>query len=248
MTTPALLAISHGTASLAGQDAVRRLVDAVAERLPDVTVRLGHVDVQQPDVEASLAALPAGMPVIVVPLLLSAGYHVHVDLTESTAGLPGVQLAGALGPDPRLARVLARRIGELDALGADVNGPHATDALVLAVAGSSDDRANDDCRREASMLAEQLGRPVVTGFLAAAEPRLHDAVAAARGYGGAGARRVVVSSYLLAPGYFQDLAAKGGGDLITKPLLDADDPAPELVDLVVDRYLQCLDAPVASTL
>ncbi|MRG59088.1 cobalamin biosynthesis protein CbiX [Agromyces sp. CFH 90414] len=241
MTTPALLAISHGTASLAGQDAVRRLVDAVAVRLPDVTVRLGHVDVQDPDVEASLAALPAGSPVVVVPLLLSAGYHVHVDLTEATAAHPEVHLAAALGPDPRLARVLARRLGELRA---DASGARAADAVVLAVAGSSDERANEDCRREASMLAEQLGRPVVVGFLAAAEPRLHTAVEAAR----AAHDRVLVSSYLLAPGYFQDLAAKGGGDLITRPLLDADDPAPELVDLVVDRYLDCIDGPVASTL
>ncbi|WP_350348463.1 CbiX/SirB N-terminal domain-containing protein [Agromyces sp. G08B096] len=242
MTTPALLAISHGTASLAGQDAVRRLVDAVAARLPDVTVRLGHVDVQEPDVAASLAALPAGSPVVVVPLLLSAGYHVHVDLVEATAAHPSVQLAGALGPDPRLARVLARRLHERRRV--DVDGPRAADAVVLAVAGSSDERANDDCRRQAALLAEELGRPVEVGFLAAAEPRLHDAVEAARSAG----HEVVVSSYLLAPGYFQDLAAKAGGDVITRPLLDADDPAPELVDLVVDRYRDCLDGPVASTL
>ena len=50
--------------------------------LPDVVVRLGHVDVQQPDVAASLDAIPEGTPVVIVPLLLSAGYHVRVDLIE----------------------------------------------------------------------------------------------------------------------------------------------------------------------
>ena len=67
---PALLAISHGTSSPAGQAAVSALVVAVAARLPDTIVRLGHVDVQQPDVAASLDAIPADTPVVIVPLLL----------------------------------------------------------------------------------------------------------------------------------------------------------------------------------
>ncbi|WP_395245083.1 sirohydrochlorin chelatase [Agromyces sp. MMS24-K17] len=238
MTTPALLGISHGTASPEGQAAVRALVDAVAERLPGTTVRLGHVDVQQPDVAASIDALPAGESIVLVPLLLSAGYHVHVDLREATAAHPHVQISAALGPDGRLADVLAARLAEV--------GPTDDDAIVLAVAGSSDERAVVDCRRMGDLLADRLGRPVTVGFLSAAEPRLADAVAQARS--DAPGRRVVVSSYLLAPGYFQDLAAAGGGDVLTRPLLDADEPAPALVQVVVDRYLACLDAPVASTL
>jgi len=48
---------------------------------------------------------------------------------------------------------------------------------------------------------------------------------------------VVVSSYLLAPGYFHDLAVASGGDVTTAPLLAAHEPAPrELVDVVLDRF------------
>ena len=49
--------------------------------------------------------------------------------------------------------------------------------------------------------------------------------------------RVVVSSYLLAPGYFLDLAAVSGAAVTSAPLLrpDAPPPAP-LVELVLDRY------------
>lgn len=238
MTTPALLGISHGTASAEGQAAVQALVDAVAARLPEATVRLGHVDVQQPDVDASIAALPAGESIVLVPLLLSAGYHVHVDLREATAAHPHVQISNALGPDARLAEVLAARLAEVS--------PTPDDALVLAVAGSSDERAVADCQRMGDLLAERLGRPVTVGFLSAAEPRLADAVAAARA--AEPGTRVVVSSYLLAPGYFQDLAAAAGGDVLTRPLLDADAPAAGIVEVVVDRYLACIDAPVASTL
>ena len=224
-STPALLAISHGTSSAAGQAAVAALVHAVARRLPEVTVRLGHVDVQQPDVAASLDALPERQPVVVVPLLLSAGYHVRIDLREQTAGRDDVTIAPALGPDPRLVDGLLARLEPLAVAPGD--------AVVLAVAGSSDDRANDDCREIGRMLGARLGREVTVGFLAAADPRLDVAVAQAAD----GGQRVVVANYLLAPGYFHDLAVRlAGTAAVARPLLDDDAPAPGLVDLVIDRY------------
>lgn len=243
MPQPALLAISHGTGSAAGQAAVAALASAVAERMPEVTVRLGHVDVQQPDVAASLAALPDGRPVIIVPLLLSAGYHVRVDLNEQTAGRAGVTIAPALGPDDRLVDALAARL--------DPFTPTAHDVVVLAVAGSSDERANDDCRAVGTLLTARLGTAVTVGFLAAAEPRLDAAVAAAAGERAADAdgipRRVLVANYLLAPGYFHSLAVRlAAGWPVARPLLDADEPAAGLVDLVIDRYREAISA--ASTL
>ncbi len=230
MTTPALLAISHGTASVEGQAAVAALVAAVAARLPDVTVRLGHVDVQQPDVAASLDSLPSGQPVVIVPLLLSAGYHVRVDLAKETAGRAGVTIAPALGPDSRLVDALLTRLAPLD--------PRPDDTVVLAVAGSSDERANDDCRRIGEMLGERLGRDVAVGFLAAADPRVGAAVSAARE---SAAGRVIVADYLLAPGYFHDLAVRlADGSPVARPLLDDDEPPAPVVDIVVDRNLAAL--------
>lgn len=233
MTTPALLAISHGTASPEGQAAVAALVAAVAERMPEVTVRLGHVDVQQPDVAASLDALPEGQPVVIVPLLLSAGYHVRVDLKQQTAGRAGITIAPALGPDARLVDALLARLAPL--------APGREDAVVLAVAGSSDERANDDCRAVAAMLGERLGRDVAVGFLAAADPRLAAAVRGARGTAattGTTAARVVVANYLLAPGYFHDLAVRlADRSPVARPLLDDDEPPASVVDVVVERYL-----------
>ena len=225
MPRPALIAISHGTSSPHGQAAVAALVDAVAVALPSVHVRLGHVDVQQPDVAASLAALDPAEPAVIIPLLLSAGYHVRVDLREQSAGHTSVAISPALGPDPRLVEVLAARLAAVD--------PSPEDAIVLAVAGSSDDRANEDCRATARMLAERLARDVSIGFLAAAEPRLAQALEAARADG----RRAVVANYLLAPGYFHDLAVRLAGESpVARPLLDDDPPAPGLVELVIDRY------------
>ncbi|WP_307785447.1 sirohydrochlorin chelatase [Microbacterium hibisci] len=231
-TAPALLAISHGTSSPAGQAAVAALVDAVARALPDVVVRLGHVDVQQPDVAASLDALPDGAPVVIVPLLLSAGYHVRVDLIEQTAGHDGVTIAPALGPDPRLVDALLSRLAPL--------APAAGDAVVLAVAGSSDDRANEDCREIGRMLGARLAREVTVGFLAAADPRLDVAVASAADH----AERVIVADYLLAPGYFHDLAVRlAAGAPVAAPLLGDDEPPAALVQIVVDRYRAAVRSP-----
>ena len=236
MPAPALIAISHGTDSPAGQAAVSALVEAVAAAQPDVHVLLGHVDVQQPDVAASLDALAADEPAVIVPLLLSAGYHVRVDLREQSAGRSRVAISPALGPDPRLVDVLAARLAEL--------APAPDDAVVLAVAGSSDDRANEDCRVTARMLADRLGRDVSIGFLAAAEPRLGPAVRAAR----EGDRRVIVANYLLAPGYFHDLAVRlADGSTVARPLLDDDPPARPLVELVLERYRSCAAEAAAST-
>lgn len=256
MTSYALLAVSHGTSSPAGQAAVLGLAKSVADAAAAAAaaherraaasvvhgdaptdaalVRLAHVDVQQPDVAAGLAALGAGRPAVIVPLLLSAGYHVYVDLTDEVRASEGreVVLAGALGPDDRLVEVLAMRLAEA--------GATERDAIVLGVAGSSDARAVADCRDMGERMSARLGVPVIVGFLAAATPTLPDAVAEARATplaGGELPERVIVSSYLLAPGYFQDLAGTAGADVLTDPLLVPTEPPPAaLVDLVLDRF------------
>ena len=229
MATATLLAVSHGTSSPTGAAAVAALVEAVAAVDGAPRVEPAFVDVQQPDVPTTLAAVGNGLPVVVVPLLLSAGFHVHVDLREAAdeaeAAGQEVRIAGAMGPDDRLVAVLARRLEEA--------GLREDDAVVLAAAGSSDSRALDDCETVAKALSTHLRRPVTLSYISAAKPRVAAAVAAAREEG----RRVVVASYLLAPGYFADLAAEAGGDVTTEPLLTAEGPVPpELVALVLDRY------------
>ena len=236
MSEPVLAAFSHGTSSPRGQQLVAALMTAVAEQLPERSTRLGYVDVQQPDVEATLAEIAPGNPVVVVPLLLSAGYHVHVDLRRAVGAdteHPSV-LTGALGPDERLTALLVRRLDEA--------GFEPSDALVLAVAGSSDRRALAACEVVAAQVAAATGHQVMLGYLSAAEPRLEDAVQAARASG----RRVVVSSYLLAPGYFHDLARSGGGDVTTEPLLAAYEHTPaEVVDVILSRYAEGVAQPSA---
>lgn len=224
---PALVAASHGTSSSDGRAAVAALVDAVRRRAPKLIVADAFVDVQQPDVASVLDGLGPEHEAVVVPLLLSAGYHVHVDLADAVAGAEhGPALAAAMGPDDRLVDVLVARLREV--------GLRIDDRVVLAAAGSSDARAVADCRIVGRRLAERLGAPVAVGFLSAARPSLADAVARTRATHPVS--RVVVSSYLLAPGYFHDLAASVGA-VTTAPLLVPDAPPPTpLVDVVLDRH------------
>lgn len=221
---PVLVACSHGTASAEGRHAVAGLVSAVASRRPDLDVRAAFVDVQQPAPDEVLDQLD-GRPARLVPLLLSAGYHVFVDLQHAAGRRPHVTLAPALGPDPRLAALLHERLRAA--------AVRPGDHVVLAAAGSSEPAALHDCEAVAAMLGERLGRPVTAAYLSAAQPRLDQAVSAGRARAG----RVVVATYLLAPGYFADLAAAAGADEVTPPLLLAGVPPPEeLVDIVLERH------------
>jgi sirohydrochlorin ferrochelatase len=220
---PVLVACGHGTRDPAGREAVAGLVREVAAALPGVEVREAYVDVHGPDVGDVVSALPhradGARAGVVVPLLLAAGYHVRVDLPEAVRGRTDVVLAPALGPDDRLVEVLVERVGPVA----------PGDAVVLAPAGSSDERAQADSREVARRLGARLGVEVAVGYAAGPSPSVPEVVAAARA---SGARHVVVASYLLAPGFFQDRLGRAGADVVTGPLL----PDGRLVDVVLERY------------
>ncbi|MGA5299739.1 sirohydrochlorin chelatase [Nucisporomicrobium flavum] len=200
-----LLAVAHGTRSAAGQAQIRDLVDRVALRRPDVDVRLAYVDVQHPRV-GEVAGDPG---TVIVPLLLSAGYHVRVDIAEAAAA-GGARVAPPLGPDPVL----------VDSLRGHLTGG---DAVVLAAAGSSDPAWRADVDR----VAAELGATVA--YASGTERRVPDVVARLREQG---AERVTVAAYLLAEGLFYRALHNAGADRVTPPLCE--DPA--VVDLVLARY------------
>jgi sirohydrochlorin ferrochelatase len=229
---PVLVLCAHGTRDPAGRATVREVVAAVAARLPGVEVLEAYVDVHGPDVADVVAALPRAqgdaVAAVVVPLLLAAGYHVHVDLARAVADRPDVRSTGALGPDDLLVDVLVER---LEAAGAERGGP-----VVLAPAGSSDARAQADSADMAARLAERWGGRVRLGFAAGPQPTVADAVASLRD--ASGGAPVAVASYLLAPGFFQTRVEDCGADVVTGPVA----PHPRVVDIVLARYLAAHEA------
>ncbi|WP_434056660.1 nitrite reductase small subunit NirD [Leifsonia sp. McL0608] len=231
-----LVAASHGTNDPAGRRAVAALVQAVRDVRPDLAVYDAFVDVQEPDVRETISGIRHDQEVTIVPLLLSAGYHVKVDLAAAADPKGAVGVTAALGPDARLVALLARRLHEA--------GLRDGDRVVLAAAGSSDPSAVADCHVMGHLLAAQLRRPVAVSFISAAEPRVPEAVASMRA---AGSGRVAVASYLLAPGYFATLAASAGADLTSAPLLaDGSEPPRELVDIVVQLFDEAGTRPIPA--
>ncbi|OYO16921.1 sirohydrochlorin chelatase [Enemella evansiae] len=212
-----VLACAHGTRSVAGRSAIGHLVAGLRDQLADsgTPVRAAFVDVQPPTIDQAMAhALGprTAEGVRILPLLLSAGYHVGHDLAAAAADHPGAVLAPALGPDPVIADLLVHRLAE--ALTAAGTTLHPDDAVTVVSAGSSDARARADCEVTTALVAERLEHRVATTWLSAADPRLGDWVTAQRSTG----RRTVVLTHLLAPGFFADLARRSAPDLITDPL------------------------------
>jgi sirohydrochlorin ferrochelatase len=225
VSEPVLVACAHGTRNPTGRRLIAELALAARRLRPGLDTTAAFVDVQPPSVVDVVATLAAqGRAAVVVPLLLSGGYHVHVDIAGAVAAHPGAVAARPLGPDQRLVEVLADR---LLAAGADPADPGT--AVVLAAAGSSDPRAVADVERTASLLRRGRAGAVTCGYGSAAAPSVPDAVAAARA---AGAARVVVAAYLLAPGHFADKLAAAGADAVTAPLL----PDDRVAAVLLDRY------------
>ncbi|KRE79538.1 sirohydrochlorin chelatase [Arthrobacter sp. Soil763] len=242
MKTPILIACAHGTSSAEGAAEVNALRASISALRPGLAVREAYVDVQDPGLPDVVAGLPADADAVVVPLLLSLGYHVKVDIARAVQGRPGTLAAAPLGPDPRLAELLDQRLREA--------GVTDNDAVIVAAAGSSDAAAAGNVEEVAARLGTLRSNRIVAAYGASARPSVPEAVAMLReeAAGGAGAGRsagavdlggrVVIASYLLAPGFFHDQLAKAGADLVTAPLL----PSPVLAELALERY----DAAVAD--
>ncbi len=223
MTGPVLLAVAHGSAHPRARATVAALARQVGRLAPVLDVRIAFAAHAEPSLPDALAR--AGPDVVVVPLLLSSGYHLATDVTAGVTTARGAGLradvAGPLGPDQLLTTALASRLHEA--------GVPADTPVVLAAAGSSDPRAGTEVRSQAAMLADHIGAGVTVAFAAAGRPSVAEAVARLRERA---AGPVAVASYLLAPGYFHDRLWQSGADWVTAPLGDH----PAVAAVVIDRY------------
>jgi sirohydrochlorin ferrochelatase len=234
-----LVAVAHGSKDPRAAGCVHDLIGAVRERVPGAGVRAAFLDHCAPSLPQVLSALDAEATVVVLPLLLTAAYHSKSDIPAQLAAAGcgrNVVTAGTLGPHPLLLDALERRLREA---GVDTDD-RAKTSVVLAAAGSSDPAANATIAAVAAQWQAARGwQAVAPAYASAAGPRPDEAVRSLRG---SGATRVVVATYLLAPGYFADKirssAADGGADAVSGVL----GAAPEVAEIVAERYRDALDA------
>jgi sirohydrochlorin ferrochelatase len=221
VSRPALIAVAHGSGHPEAAPTVAALARQVRRLAPVIDIRIAFVQHSSPSLRQALA--DAGENAVVVPLLLSAGYHLTNDIAaETRRPHRGAQrVAGPLGPDHLLVTALAHRLDEA--------GVPKDAAVVLAAAGSADPRAADQIAAQADLLSAELSAPVRVAFAASGQPTVADAVADLRASTGG---PVAVASYLLAPGHFHDHLSKSGADWVTDPLGDH----PAVAALIIDRY------------
>jgi sirohydrochlorin ferrochelatase len=242
MPEPVLVAVAHGSRDPRASATVGELMAMVAERArrrgldaPDLrTAYLGHAPPSLPQV---MSTIEAGRRVRVLPLLLTAAYHAKADiprlLTRVASDFPRLQVSygDTLGPHPRLLDALERRLAE-----EDPDGDRARTGVVLAAAGSSDPEANATIRRLAAQWQDRAGWLAVRpAYASAADP---SPAAAVTGLLQAGVPRVVVATYLLAPGLFADrirASSLAAGAAAVSPALGA---CAEVADVLLDRFAE----------
>jgi len=238
MPEPVLIAVAHGSADPQAAATVADLMATVSARararglsVPDLrTAYLGHAAPSLAQVMQTVEGR-----VTVLPLLLTAAYHSKADIPRVLArcGPHRVSYGATLGPHPLLLRALERRLAEAPGADTGHTDPGRT-GVVLAAAGSSDPEANATIARLAAKWQAKAGWFAVSpAYASAAAP---SPAAAVTGLLQAGASRVLVATYLLAPGFFADrvrassLAA--GAAAVAAPL----GAATELADVLLDRY------------
>jgi sirohydrochlorin ferrochelatase len=228
-----LIAVAHGSRDPRSAATVHELLGVVRSLAPALDVRAAFLDLSAPRLPEVLAGVHADgyHEAVVVPLLLGRAYHARVDIPGAVAPAVRrfprltVRIGDVLGPDRRLESVALRRLA---AAGAEPGDPEW--GVVLAGAGSSHAPANAAVAR----VAAGWDRPAVAAFAAAADPDVPTAIAALKA---AGARRIAVGSWFLAPGLLPDRVARLAladepSALVAAPLgADA-----EVADIVLSRY------------
>ena len=232
----ALVLVAHGSADPRAAATIGELIPLVARRAAERGLgvpapRVGYLGHAAPSVPQVMRTLQPDMPVTVLPLLLTAAYHSKTDIPRLLARIGAgkqIMYGEPLGPHPLLLRALERRLPE-----AAFDEPAET-GVVLAAAGSSDPEANATVARLAAQWQARAGWYAVRpAYASAGAPDPATAITQLRQ---AGARRVVVASYLLAPGLFADRirdASLAAGATAVSPVLGA---SPEVADVVLDRY------------
>jgi sirohydrochlorin ferrochelatase len=241
VTLPALVAVAHGSRDPRAAATISELLSLVRSRAAGRGV--GGLDIRPAFLGHSAPSLPQVLGAVgaehdrcvVVPLLLTAAYHSKTDipalLADARTALVrlDIRYAGTLGPDPLLLAALGRRLAEA---GGVSSASGARTSVVLAAAGSSDPAANARVAAFAARWrADGDWRCVVPAYASAASPSPGEAVRAL------GPDPVAVATYLLAPGYFADQirdAALAAGAVAVSGALGA---APEVADVIIDRYL-----------
>jgi sirohydrochlorin ferrochelatase len=236
ISTPALVAVAHGSRDPRSAATVAALVDEVRRQRPGLDVRLSFLDLSAPRLPDVLDGVAADghRRAVVVPLLLGHAFHASVDVpgaVRTAAGrLPGldITISPVLGGHDGLSSAALRRL-------AAVAGPLHDPGLgvVLAAIGSSHAPANTAVAEVVDGWTCRFGwHGGSAAFATTVSPTVPDAVADLRSRG---ARRVAVAQWILAPGLLPDRIVRDA-TAAGAPVADPLGPDPDVARAVLARY------------
>jgi len=201
-----LVAVAHGSRDPRSARAVAAVLAALRAEHPGRDVRLAFLDLNTPSVPQVLGALAAEghRRVVVVPLLLGSAFHARVDLpallreAQQRHPLLEILCSDILGDDDLLVAAARDRI---TATGVSVDDPSV--GVALCAVGSR--------RPEANRATESIAPRILAGTawtreatcFATTDPSVEAAIADLTTRG---ARTVVLTPWILAPGLLWDRA------------------------------------------
>lgn len=213
---PRLVVVAHGTRNPAGNLVAARIAELAGERCA-VAAEVAYVELCEP-LLGTVLARPVDRATVVVPLLLTTGYHVRVDLPAAVATAPRpTSLTAPLGPDQLLADAQVDRLVQA--------GAHRGQPVTMVAAGSNDPTALPELQRAADLLCGSWGGPVRLATLGGLGRRPEDVVR----------RGDAVSPYLLAPGFFASRCADGARVAGAEVVADVIGAHERVVELVAAR-------------
>ncbi|MGV9746549.1 sirohydrochlorin chelatase [Rhodococcus zopfii] len=240
-----VIAVAHGSRDPRSAQAMTAALTALRVRRPDWDVRLAFLDLNAPSVRQAVDAVAAEghHRVVVVPLLLGSAFHARVDLpgilAEARVRHPHLELvrADVLGPD-RLLVAAARNA--VAATGVSRLDPSV--GIAMCAVGSRRAGADAATAAVAPRLLAGTSWTHVRACFATSTPDVVGALTALRE---AGARRLVVAPWLLAPGLLWDRARDAAQSAFPDIRIATPLAAGDAVGRVVER--RCLDALADST-
>jgi sirohydrochlorin ferrochelatase len=230
--SPRLITVAHGTRHPEGNQVARTITTLAGRRLGGLPPISTYVELCAPSLTQVMA--DNQVPAIVVPLLLSTGFHVRHDLPQALEGSRApVRMARPLGPHPLLAEVICRHLVAA--------GARRGDPVVMVAAGSTDPTSAIDLDAAGAMLGKRWGAPVRVATVAGVGRRPVDVISEARADG-----RVAIAPYLLAPGHFEQRIRTIAAGLGITTVAEIIGPHPLVADLVARRYWALVRADLAA--
>ncbi|GAA3304624.1 CbiX/SirB N-terminal domain-containing protein [Streptomyces cinereospinus] len=236
---PALVLVAHGSRDPRTLATVHGLLDRIRELRPGLRVHLGHIELNAPLLPDTLAAL-GDDTAILVPLLLSRGYHVKQDIPEMAAAARArTRIAAPLGPHRLLVETLHRRLTEAGWRTPATESARRSAGVVLAAAAHA-----TPTPRSTPAVPPPCSPPAWASRSSPPTPRPRPPTVpeAVRVLRSEGRHDIALASYFTAPGRFSTECAQAAPGTAAAPL----GAHPLMARLILTRYDETRSTTQAS--